>query len=488
MDSLPADGSLASQANALPPVTPKPHSAERYNLIAIGGRTALATALEAARFGARVVYVRQRASEAATCEHALAPRKALIAASLERSCAVRGDFAETMRLVERRTLDARREHSPEHYRSLGVETLEGQCRFSAPDVVEVDGRPLRFHRALVSTGTRPAPPTAINGIGEVGYLDCVSLFSLTQLPARVVVIGAGAIGCEIAQTLRRLGSGVQLVERAEALLPSEESYASEVVREQFEREGIKLYLGWKPTQAEKSGNAKGLILERNGERLKLFADEFVVAVGKRPDVESLNLSAADVNLGERGIAVDDYLRTSNPAIFAAAGACGLPSHPASTARLVVRNAFFWGRYRASRLYVPHCVDTNPQVARVGLTAAVAAERDTPIDSFRLELAEVERALLDGAAAGYAVVHTLRGSDRICGATIVATDAGALIGEISLAVNERLGLLALARAIHAPMTQGEVLNKLGARYGSRRITPRIANWLRKWLAWQRSGTA
>jgi pyruvate/2-oxoglutarate dehydrogenase complex dihydrolipoamide dehydrogenase (E3) component len=489
---------LASQAH--PPAWRNPTPAGRYNLVAVGGGTAgIIAALATAGLGGKAALVERRLLGGDCLNFGCVPSKALLqaaraahqaATSGEYGCRLAGpvgvDFAAVMERMRR--LRARISHhdSAERFSSLGVDVYLGQARFTGPGSLEVAGARLDFSRAVVATGARPADP-GIAGLAEAGYQTNETIFSLVELPPRLIVVGAGPVGCELAQAFRRFGSEVHLVNRSDALLPKEDPTAAAVVRRQFEREGIHLHLGWQLVGAERTGGSKGLVIERGGLRQKLFADEILVAVGRAPNVEGLGLEAAGVAWTTEGVTVDDRLRTTNRCIFAAGDVCSRQqfTHAADAmARLCVANALFVGRKRMSGLVIPRTTYTDPELAHVGLTPTEAAERGIAIDTHRAELAEVDRAVLDGRTEGFAAVHTRRGTGRVVGATIVASHAGEMIGEMSLVMTRKLPLGAVAATIHCYPTQAAAWKRIADAYNRTRLTPRVARLLAAWLRWRR----
>jgi pyruvate/2-oxoglutarate dehydrogenase complex dihydrolipoamide dehydrogenase (E3) component len=314
-----------------------------------------------------------------------------------------------------------------------------------------------------------------------------TIFSLTELPRRLIVIGAGPIGCELAQCFRRFGSEVHLVNRRDLLLAKEDPAAASIIRAQFEREGIRLHLGWTPRRAVRTGDSKSLILERKGEKKEIIADQILVGAGRQPIVDGLGLEAAGVEFSSSGVRVNDRLQTTNPRIYAAGDVCSRQqfTHAADAmARLCIQNALFLGRKKLSALIIPRCTYTDPEVAHVGLTPAEAAQQGIPIDTYREPLSRVDRAVLDSQQQGFAAIHTRRGTGRVVGATIVAAHAGEMIGETTLLMQKRLSLADLSGVIHCYPTQVEVLKRIADAYQRTRLTPRLATALRTWLRWQR----
>ncbi|HEV3344067.1 MAG TPA: mercuric reductase, partial [Pirellulales bacterium] len=471
-----------------------------YNLVAIGGGTAgIIAALGTATLGGRAALIEQKLLGGDCLNYGCVPSKALVRAAramhhlslgerygFRLAAAPQCDFGAIMQRMRRLRAQISQHDSARRFQAQGVDVYFGHARFTGRDRVDVDGRELVFRRAVIATGGSPTLP-AVPGIETIDCLTNETIFSLTELPRRLIVIGGGPVGCELAQAFRRFGSEVHLVHRGETLLAKEEPAAGRLVQTQFEGEGIHLHLGWTTEAAEKVGDAKGLVIERRGERKKLLADAVLAATGRRPNVKDLGLEAAGVRSTDKGVEVDDRLRTSNPAIYAAGDVCSSFkfTHAADAmARLCVQNALFLGRRRVSRLVIPRCTYTDPEVAHVGLTAREAGERGIPFDTFRVDLAEVDRAIVDGEEEGFAAIHTRRGTGKMLGATIVAEHAGEMIGEVALAMTSKLPLSALAATIHCYPTLVEVLKRIADNYSRTRLTPPVATLVRKWLAWRR----
>ncbi|MCO6456408.1 MAG: mercuric reductase, partial [Pirellulaceae bacterium] len=398
------------------------------------------------------------------------------------------DFAAVMERMRRLRADISPHDSAARFRELGVDVFLGAGRFASPDSVEVDGARLRFARAVIATGGRPAAPP-IPGLDQVPYLTNETIFSLTELPRRLAVIGAGPIGCELAQAMARFGAEVFLIEATHGILPREDRAAADLVQQSLLRDGVRLLCCGKQTRIERAGDGGARIrLQSHDQQYDLSVDAVLVAAGRAPNVEGLNLEVAGVEYDLRqGVRVDDKLRTTNRRIFAAGDICSQYkfTHAADfLARTAIQNALFLPRARVSSLLIPWCTYTSPEVAHVGLTADEVAERGDRVRTFVQELARVDRAILDDETEGFVKVHLARGSDRILGATIVAANAGDLIAEVTLAMTHRLGLKKIGATIHPYPTQAEALRKLGDAYNRTRLTPLVQSLLRRWLAWRR----
>jgi pyruvate/2-oxoglutarate dehydrogenase complex dihydrolipoamide dehydrogenase (E3) component len=487
--------------NVHPPGWANPTPAPRYNLVVVGAGTAgLVCAAGAAGLGARVALVERELMGGDCLNVGCVPSKALLrsarAAAAVRDAGAFGarapawtgvDFPQVMERLRRLRAGLSPTDSAGRFRGLGVDVFLGQGRFAGPDAVEVGGQTLRFSRAVIATGGRAAHP-AVPGLAEAGYLTNESVFALTALPRRLAVLGAGPIGCELAQAFARLGSKVTLLEIASRILPREDADAAELVGRALARDGVEVVAGCEVLATARRGEDRVLKLRSDGSEREAVVDEVLVGAGRQPNVEGLGLESAGVAFDPRkGVTVDDRLRTTNRRIFAAGDVCSRYqfTHAADAmARIVLRNAFFLGRGRVSALTIPWCTYTDPEVARVGLSEAEAREKGVAVRVFTQPLEHVDRAVLDGEAEGFAKVLVPPKGDRILGATIVSAHAGEMIGEVSLAVTSGLGLRRLADTIHPYPTQAEALRKLGDAYNRTRLTPWVRWLFGKWLAWRR----
>jgi pyruvate/2-oxoglutarate dehydrogenase complex dihydrolipoamide dehydrogenase (E3) component/uncharacterized membrane protein YdjX (TVP38/TMEM64 family) len=479
-------------------VNPRPGG--RYNLVVIGGGTAgLVSAMGAAGLGARVALVERHLLGGDCLNYGCVPSKALIRAARAAFDArhagtfgVRAgetgavDFAVAMDRMRRLRAGIAHHDSAKRFADAGIDVFLGGAKFVSPDEIEVAGARLRFSRAVIATGARAAVPP-IPGLLDAGFLTNESVFSLTSLPRRLAVVGAGPIGCELAQAFRRFGSDVTLVGKHEQLLPREDPDAAAILHEQLVDEGVVLILGANVKRVTTGADGKRLSFERGRGLEDLVVDEILVAVGRAPNVEGLGLETAGVAFGRSGVEVDDHLRTANPRIFAAGDICSPYkfTHAADAmARTVLQNALFMGRKRASKLVIPWSTYTDPEIAHVGLPAREATAQGISVKTFTVPLADVDRAVLDGETIGFARLHVDEGDGRILGATVVARHAGEMIGEAALAITEGLSARSLSTAIHPYPTQSEVWKRLGDQYSRTLLKPWIRRLLERYLAWRR----
>ena len=483
-----------------------PRPSGRYNLVVLGGGTAgLVSALGAAGLGAKVALVERYLLGGDCLNHGCVPSKALLAAA-RAAHAVRAagsygvriegrvevDFALAMERVRRLRAAIAPHDGALRVSGLGVDVFLGEARFVAPDAVEVGGERLEFSRAVIATGARAAAPP-IPGLAEAGYLTNESVFSLTELPRSLAVIGAGPIGCELAQAFARFGSAVTLIEALPRILAKEDPQAALRVEQALRRDGVAIVTACKigragcTMAAGRRSGSKFVAAEIEGEHVEIAVDEILVGVGRAPNTEGLGLDAAGVAFDQTGVKVDDHLRTTNPGIFAAGDVCSPYkfTHAADAmARIALQNALFFGRKCSSALVIPWCTYTDPEVAHVGLGEKEALDRGLDVATFTVELADVDRAVLDGETEGFARVHCSRRGGRILGATIVARHAGEMVGEVALAMTAGLDLQSIARTIHPYPTQAEALKRLGDQYLRAKLTPRLRGWLARYFRWRR----
>lgn len=501
--TAPADDfnrALVEQVHPLDWTNPTPEG--RYHLVVLGAGTAgLVTAAIAAGLGARVALVERDLMGGDCLNVGCVPSKALLAAArvartvrrsdefgITAGGAAPVDFEAVMARMRRLRSGLSPHDSASRFRELGVDVYLGAGCFTSPRTIDVEGQTLRFKKAVIATGARAvAPPIA--GLDQVHYLTNETLFSLTHRPNRLGIIGAGPIGCEMAQAFANFGSDVVLLETRHGVLPREERSAAEIVEASLEADGVRVLCCGKELQVHRTeqGGIR-LSVQSHGQSYEEVVDELLVAAGRAPNVESLGLEAAGVEFDlQSGVQVDDRLRTSNRHIYAAGDVCSPYkfTHAADfMARIVAQNALFPARAKMSRLTIPWCTFTAPELARVGLSADEARERGVAIDTYQVELSENDRAVLEGETQGRVVIHTARGKDTILGATIVAAHAGDLISEVSLAMTHGLGLKQVANAIHPYPTQADAIRRTGDLYNRSRLTPFKQRLLKLWFAWTR----
>ena len=497
-------------ANVHPSNWVNPETAGRYNIVVIGAGTAgLITAVIAASLGAKVALIERHLMGGDCLNVGCVPSKGMIRAArawadvrqaaefgLHIPAGVKYDFGAAMARMRR--LRARISHndSAHRYTKLGVDVFIGNGRFTGSGTIQVEGpagnRTLSFARAAICTGARAAaPPTP--GLEETGYLTNETIFSLTELPLRLAVIGAGPVGCEMAQSFARFGSRVQLFERMGHILPREDADAAEIVQAQMKKDGVEFLFNSRVTRVERRGAEKVIHYDLQGMTNELVVDDILVGIGRAPNVDGLGLELVGVEYDQRaGVKVNAGLQTTNPSIYAAGDIC-FPlkfTHTADAmAQIVIQNALFphpfgLGRASTDSLIIPWATFTEPEIAHVGMYEKDAKDKGIEVETYTFALDEVDRAILDGEDDGFARIHIQKGTDKIVGATIVATHAGEMINEFSVLMKAGLGAKVIAGTIHPYPTQAEVNKKVVNLWRKAHFTPRTKALLMKLFAWMR----
>jgi pyruvate/2-oxoglutarate dehydrogenase complex dihydrolipoamide dehydrogenase (E3) component len=477
-------------------INPSPQS--RYNLVVLGGGYGgILTAMEAARAGAKVALVERDRLGGVCLNTGCVSSKALIRTSRlyaeMRNAGIYGvltprdisvDFSMAMERMRRIRTRLGRRRSAHDLSANGIDVFFGQGSFAGHDLISVDGKLLRFKRALVATGARPIIPQ-IPGLEEAGYFTNETIFDLKECPRRLLVIGGGPFGCELAQAFCRLGCDVSIVQDEPLFLSQEERDAAQILSDALARDGIDIHLNTQPVRVTSAGAQKTVELISGDYRTNVTADAILISTGRAPNVQGMNLEAADIVYDEvHGIRIDDFLRTSNPNIFAAGDVClehKFAHIEGASAHIVTRNALFAGRKRLSDLTIPWCTFTDPEIAHVGMYVTEARARKIPVSTITVPMHDVDRAVVDGEEEGFVKIHIRDGTDRILGATVVARHAGEMISDISLAMATGTGLRQLARVSHPYPTQASAI-KMAANTFSRSHRSRLQVWLeKKWLA-------
>lgn len=476
-----------------------PQPADRYSLVVVGAGTAgLVAAHAAAALGARVALIERHLLGGDCLNVGCVPSKAIIRTArlyaemrtaeqygTQVPADLRVDFAAVMARMRGIRTRISRADSVRRLVAAGVDVFFGQACFAGTDAVTVDGARLRFRKALIATGARPDTPS-IPGLVEAGYLTNENVFDLNELPRRLLVIGGGPLGCELAQAFCRFGAQTIISQNWPLFLPQEERDAAQLLSDAFARDGIQVRLNTRAVNVRVEGGQKLVELVSDDYHSTVAVDAILVGTGRLPNVEGLNLEAAGVDCdAATGVRVNDFLQTSNPRIYAAGDACleHKFTHAAdASARIVVQNALFLGRQRLSALTMPWCTYTDPEIAHVGLYVRQAHERGISVKTFTIPMHDVDRAIADDEETGFVKIHVKERTDRILGATIVARHAGEMINEITLAMVAGIGLRTLARVIHAYPTQAEAIKKAADAYNRTRLTPRLQRLSRRWLQW------
>lgn len=480
---------------------PKPRRFDA-NLVVIGGGSAgLVTALIAALVKAKVILVEKHRMGGDCLNTGCVPSKSLLRTAGLRhlfgraaefglhSGAASVDFPAVLRRVREVIKHIEPHDSAARYRELGVECVQGAATVSSPWTVEVEGRTITTRNIVLATGARPRVPD-IPGLQDIPFHTSETIWTLEQLPARLLVVGGGPIGCELAQAFARLGSQVTVVQRGEHLLPREDVDASQLIESGFAAEAITV-LKESAVVAFRSEAGRHLaVIERAGTLQNLHFDEVLLALGRKPNTEGLGLEKLGIEFDAAGApVVDEYLQTSIPDILACGDLVG-PFHfthmAAFQAWYASVNSLFGllRRFRVNYRVVPWTTFTAPEVARVGLNEKEALQKKLAYEVSRYDLAELDRAIADGDNHGFIKVLTAPGSDRILGVTIVGAHAGELLPEFTLAMTHGLGLKKILGTIHVYPTFSEA-NKYAAGAWQRQHAPAWLNpWLERWHRWRR----
>lgn len=489
-----------------------PQPAERYQLVVIGaGSAGLVTAIGAQGLGAKVAIVERHRLGGDCLNYGCVPSKALlhsaqVAATARRAAEfgvqvgqVSVDFPAVMARIRTLRNEIAPHDSVQRLRDLGIDVFLGEAKFTGPDQLCVSPRSvkaeragtgnqidLRFSRAVIATGTRPSIPS-IPGLVEAGFVTNETVFSLTELPARLAILGGGPIGCELAQAFARLGSTVTLIQSSAQLLPHDDPEAASIVQRALEHEGVTVRTRCNVARVTLDNVAKTLVFDGEQGRGHVVADVILVAAGRVPNLEALGLEAAGVRSDPVcGVEVDDSLFTSNSRILAAGDICSRHrfTHTADAyARIAVQNALLPVKGKVSRLVVPWCTYTDPEVAHVGLTEVELVAKNIAIETYTHPFSRVDRGVLSGETSGFAKVHVKRGTDRILGATIVGPHAGELISELAVLMTAKLGLGQLAKTIHPYPTLAEANRKVADAWNRTRLTPFVQRLLQTWIRWR-----
>ena len=471
--------------NFHPALWRNPQPADPYALVVVGaGPAGLSAAHSAASLGAKVALI-ERKFVGGTCMNVgCAPSKTLIRTShlyadmrnaehygAQAPVDIRVNFPAIMERMRRIRARLSRAESVHRLEAAGVDVFFGHATFTGTDALTVDGVKLRFKKAMIATGARPDIPS-IPGLAEAGYLTNENVFDLNELPRRLLVIGGGPLGCELAQAFSRFGSQTIIAQSWTLFLPKEERDAAQLLSDAFARDGIEVRLNTRAVNVRVEGGQKLVDLVSDDYKSTVAVDVILTGTGRVPNVEGLDLKAAEVDFDcSTGVKVNDFLQTSNPQIYAAGDSCleHKYTHTAdASARIVVQNALFDGRQRLSALVIPWCTYTDPAIAHVGLYVRQAREQDVPVKTFTIPMHDAYRAICDSEEEGFVKIHVREGTDQILGATIVARHAGDMIHEITLAMVAGIGLSTLGSVIYASPTQGEAIKKAADAYNLTRL--------------------
>lgn len=486
-------------ANVHPPNWANPQPVDCYDLVVIGAGTAgLVTAKGAAGLGIglKVAMIEKHLMGGDCLNVGCVPSKCLIrssrvAADIKNALAfgvqppdnLQVDFSAVMARMRQIRTTISPVDSALAAKKAGVDVFFGEASFASKNTITVGGQTLKFKKAAIASGARASKPK-IDGIEAVGYLTNETVFSLTELPKRLAVIGGGPIGCELAQTFQRLGSEVILFHNSSHLLNKEDSEAAEVVQQAFIKEGIRLVLNCQLQEVSQSPEGKVISFNGNNGQESVVVDEILVGAGRQPNIEKLNLEAVGVEYDpKKGVKVNDNLQTSNPKIYGAGDICmnWKFTHAAdAAARIVIKNTLFspfgLGQDKLSDLIMPWVTYTDPEIAHVGMYEKEAQEKGINCQTIKINFDEVDRALADGETTGFLKILHKQGSDEILGATIVARHGGEMISEITTAMIGGMGLSKLSKVIHPYPTQASAIKQAADAYRRTLLTDKTKKLL------------
>ena len=462
-------------------VNPTPQGG--YHLVILGaGPAGLIAAIGAAGLGAKVALVEKHLMGGDCLNVGCVPSKAILTYAEEHDAP---QFEEALRFARKIRADIAPHDSVERYSEQGVDVYLGAGEFIDEQSVRVGEQVLTGRRFLISTGARAAIPP-IPGLSDSNPLTNETLFDLTEQPATLGILGAGVIGCEMAQAFSKLGTEVHLFELADEVLPLEDREAAQVMRSALEQAGIHLHTGFGVQSiAEEAGQS--VVTTEEG---SYPVDRILVALGRRPNTDSLGLDKAGVSVDQQGfIETDEKLRSSNKKIYAAGDCTSRKqfTHNADAqARVVVQNALFAPTAAVTSHVVPRCIYTQPELAAVGLGERELREQGVEFDIFKFELGELDRGRVQQDQISFAKVFTKKGTDKLLGATVIGKDAGEQIAPLTILMANELGLSALGKTIFPYPTRSEYLKRLADAYNRTRMTPTVANLFKKWLSFTKPG--
>lgn len=474
------------------------------NLIVVGaGSAGLVAALIAATVRARVSLVERHQMGGDCLNTGCVPSKALIRSGriadyLRRApefgmapVDVAVQFPEVMERVQQVIRRIEPHDSVERFTGLGVNCISGQARVISPWEVEINGEVRSARHIVVASGARPFVPP-VPGLDQQDYLTSDSLWDMRELPARLLVMGAGPIGCELAQAFTHLGSQVTLVDMLPQVLPREDSEVSALVQAEFERLGIDVLVNHRASGFSITEDGRNVAnFDCGGETRSLEFDRVLVAVGRKANTEGMGLEELGIELTPTGtVAVDEYLRTSIPTILACGDVAGpyqfthVASHQAWYASV---NALFGSlrKFKVDYSVIPWATFTDPEVARVGLNELEANEQGIAYEVTRFDIDDLDRAIADGEAYGFIKVLTVPGKDRILGVTIVGYHAAELLAEYVMAMKHGIGLNKILSTIHVYPTLSESNKFVAGEWRKARKPERLLDWAERFHSWKRN---
>ena len=472
------------------------------NLAVIGaGSGGLVSSYIAAAVKAKVVLIERHKMGGDCLNTGCVPSKALIRAAKTNHLLKKADvlgienvsgevnFSRVMQRVDNVIKTIEPHDSVERYSKLGVDCVQGEATIISPYEVKVGDKVITAKNIIIASGARPFVPP-IPGLDQVDPLTSDNLWSLEQQPKKLLIMGAGPIGCELAQSFQRLGTEVTIVDMAPRMMPREDEDVSEYMLERFQKEGVTVLLGQQIVGFEKTANGCSATLQNDSGKQTVECDRVLVAVGRKANTEDMGLEALGVELTKQGtIAVDDYLRTKYPNIYA----CGDVAGPYQFTHTAAHQAWYasvnalFGKFKKFTVdyrVIPWATFTDPEVARVGLSESEAKEKSIDYDVTRYGIDDLDRAIADNEAQGFVKVLTAKGSDKVLGCTIVGASAGELITEFVTAMKHNIGLNKILGTIHIYPTMSEANKYVAGEWKRANVSERVMRWLARFHQWSR----
>ena len=474
-----------------------------YNMVVIGaGSAGLVSAYIASAVKAKVALIEKHKMGGDCLNTGCVPSKALIRSAKMinyakrasdfgfESAEVNYNFADVMERVQRVIKKVEPHDSIERYTGLGVEVITGEAKIHSPYEVEVNGRVLTTKNIVIATGARPMIPD-IEGLESMGYLTSDTIWEIRERPDRLLVLGGGPIGSELAQSFQRLGSQVTIVERNERILSREDDEVSQMAMDSFRKDGVNLLTKHQAKRFFRDGEQKVLICEHQGDEVRVEFDQVLVSLGRQANVTGFGLEELNIELSKRGtVEADPFLRTNYPNIYVCGDVTGPYqfTHTAShQAWYVAVNALFspFKKYRVNYSVIPWATYTDPEISRVGLNEKEAKAQGIDYEVTTYGIDDLDRAIADDEDHGLVKVLTVPGKDKILGVTIVSTHAGDLIAEFVTAMTHGLGLNKILSTIHIYPTLAEANKYVAGNWKKAHKPEKVLTWLAKFHAWRRN---
>lgn len=475
-----------------------------YNLIVIGGGSAgLVSSYIAAAVKAKVALIERHKMGGDCLNTGCVPSKALIRSAKMLAYARRAkefgfrkteidfEFAEVMERIQRVIKKIEPHDSIERYSSLGVECITGDATIRSPYEVEVNGKLITSRAMIIATGARPMVPP-LPGLDQCDYLTSDTVWDLRERPERMVILGGGPIGCELAQSFQRLGVAVTLIQRGPRILPREDKDVTDLVSSRFRAEGMQLLTGHTAKSIENSDGLKQVVCESNGKQVKIAFDQILIALGRKANVQGFGLEELKLNIAQRGTVVaDPFLRTNFPNIYV----CGDVTGPYQFTHTAAHQAWYAAvnalfsplkKFRVDYSVIPWATYTDPEVARVGLNELEAKEQNIAYELTTYGIDDLDRAITDEEDHGLVKVLTVPGKDRILGVTIVGSHAGDLIAEFVTAMKYGLGLNKILGTIHIYPTLAEANKYVAGNWKKAHKPEALLRWVERFHSWRRGG--